>query len=266
MKKLFIIGVGNMGTSILKGIIPQVLKENDISVYDVDKSRLRPFLDSKIEVVDTIEKGAKNAESILLAVKPQNMEDVLMKMGGAVSERNLIISIAAGVTTNYIKKILGGNTKVARVMPNLCVSVKKGASACCFSIDCTNADKQFVESLFKALGITLSVDESKMNIITAISGSGPGYLFKIMEVLIDIGKKEGLKEEDSRKLVLQTVSGAVSLAMNSNISARELRERVTSKAGTTEAALKVMDEYKIEEMFQEAVKVALNRAKELSKE
>ncbi len=266
MKKLFIIGVGNMGGAILEGIIPQVLKEEDISIYDVDKSRLQPFLDSKIEVVHTIEGGVKNAESILLAVKPQNMEDVLMKMRGAVSERNLIISIAAGITTNYVKRILGQNTKVARVMPNLCINVKKGASACCFSSDCTNGDKQFVESLFKELGITLSIDESKMDIVTAISGSGPGYLFKIMETLIDIGKKEGLKEEDSRKLVYQTVSGAVSLAMNSNISARELREKITSKAGTTEAALKVMDEYRIEEMFQEAIKAALNRAKELSKE
>ena len=266
MKKLFIIGVGNMGTAILEGIVPQVLREENIVIYDVDKSRLQRFLDSETEVVDTIEGGVKSAESILLAVKPQDMEYVLMEMRGAVSEQNLVISIAAGITTNYIKRVLGQNTKVARVMPNLCVSVKKGASACCFSSNCTNEDKQFVESLFKALGITLSVDESKMDIITAISGSGPGYLFKIMEVLIDIGKKEGLNEEDSEKLVYQTVSGTVALAMNSNISARELRERVTSKAGTTEAALKVMDEYKIEEMFQEAVKAAVNRAKELSKE
>jgi len=266
MKKLFIIGIGNMGGAILEGVIPQVLKEEDISIYDVDKSRLQSFLDSKIEVVDTIEGGVKNAESILLAVKPQDMEDVLKEMTGAVSENNLIISIVAGITTNYIKKILGKNTKVARVMPNLCISVKEGVSACCFSSDCANEDKQFVESLFKALGITLSIDENKMNIITAISGSGPGYLFKIMEVLIDIGKKEGLKEEDSRKLVYQTVSGAVSLAITSNIPARTLREKVTSKAGTTEAALKVMDEYKIEEMFCEAVKAARNRAKELSRE
>ena len=265
MKKLFIIGVGNMGGAILKGIIPQVLKEEDIFIYDVDKSRLQSFLGSKTEVVDTIEKGVENAESILLAVKPQDMEGVLMKMAGTVSDRNLIISIAAGITTNYIKRALGQNTKVARVMPNLCVSVKKGASACCFSSNCNEGDKQFVDSLFKALGITLSVDENKMNIITAISGSGPGYLFKIMEILIDIGKEEGINEEDSRKLVYQTVSGAVSLAMNSNISAMALREKVTSRAGTTEAALKIMDEYRIEEMFREAIKAALNRAKELSK-
>ncbi len=266
MKKLFIIGVGNMGMAILEGIIPQVLKEEDISVYDVDKSRLQSFLNSKTEVVDTIEKGAKNAKSILLAVKPQDMEDVLKEMRGTVVERNLVVSIAAGITTNYIKRVLGQNTKVARVMPNLCISVKKGASACCFSSDCTNRDKQFVESLFKALGTTLSVDESKMDIITAISGSGPGYLFRIMEIFIDIGKEYGLKEEDSRKLVYQTVSGAVSLAITSNSSARELREKVTSRAGTTEAALKVMDEYRIEEMFHEAVKAAVNRAKELSRE
>jgi len=266
MKKLFVIGVGNMGMAILKGVIPQVLKEEDVSVYDVDEGRLQSFLGSKTEVVDTIEGGVKNAESILLAVKPQDMEAVLMKTRCAVSERNLIISIAAGITTNYVKRVLGQNTKVSRVMPNLCVSVKKGASACCFSSNCTNGDKQFVESLFKALGITLAIDESKMNIITAISGSGPGYLFKIMELLIDIGTEEGLKEEDSRKLVYQTVLGAVSLAITSNISAKALREKVTSKAGTTEAALKVMDEYKIEEMFQEAIKAAVNRAKELSKE
>ncbi|MCK5595347.1 pyrroline-5-carboxylate reductase [bacterium] len=266
MKKLFIIGLGNMGMAILKGIIPQVLKEEDVSVYDVDKGRLRPFLNSKTEVVDTIEDGVKNAENILLAVKPQNMEDVLKEMSGAVSERNLVISIAAGVTTNYIKKILGGNAKVARVMPNLCISVGKGTSACCFGSNCSDEDKQFVDSLFKAVGITLSVDESKMDIVTAISGSGPGYLFKIMEILIDMGKKEGLSEEDSEKLVYQTVSGAAALAMNSNISAGALREKVTSKAGTTEAALKIMDEYRIEEMFREAIKAAVNRAKELSKE
>lgn len=266
MKKFFIIGVGNMGMAILEGIVPQVLKENDISVYDVDKSRLSPFLNSKTEVVDTIEEGVENAESILLAVKPQNMENVLKEMSGAVSEKNLVISIAAGVTINYIKKILGGNTKVARVMPNLCVSVGKGASVCCFGSNCSNKDKQFVDSLFKAVGTTLSINESRMDIVTAISGSGPGYLFKIMEILIDIGKKEGLKEEDSEKLVYQTVSGAVALAMNSNISAKALREKVTSKAGTTEAALKIMDEYGIEEMFQEAIKAAVNRAKELSKE
>jgi len=266
MKKLFIIGLGNMGMAILKGIIPQVIREEDISVYDVDKSRLRSFSDSKAEVVDSIKEGVNNAENILLAVKPQNIENVLKEIKETVSERNLVISIAAGVTTNYIKKILGGNVKVARVMPNLCVSVRKGVSACYFSSDCTNNDEQFVGSLFKAVGITLSIDESKMDIVTAISGSGPGYLFKIMEILIDIGKKEGLKEEDSEKLVYQTVSGAAALAMNSSISAGALREKVTSKAGTTEAALNVMDEYRIEIIFQEAIKAAVNRAKELSKE
>ena len=266
MKKFFIVGLGNIGGAILKGIIPQVLREDDISVYDVNKSRLQSFLNSKTEVVDTIEKGVKNAESILLAVKPQDMEDVLKEIRCAVSERNLIISIAAGVTINYIKKILGGNTKVARVMPNLCISVKEGASACCFSSDCTNEDKQFVGSLFKALGITLSVDENKMDIVTGISGSGPGYLFKIMELLIDIGKKEGLKEDNSRKLVYQTVLGAATLAITSDIPARALREKVTSRAGTTEAALKIMDEYKIEEMFRDTIKAAINRANELAKE
>ncbi len=266
MKKLFIIGLGNMGTVILKGIVPQVLKEEDISVYDVDKGRMSSFPNSKTEVVESIEEGAKNAENILLAVKPQNMENVLEKMTGTVSEKNLVVSIAAGNTINYIKKILGGNIKVARVMPNLCVGVKKGVSACCFGSNCTNKDKQFVDSLFKAVGITLTIDENKMDIVTAISGSGPGYLFKIMEILIEIGKKEGLSEEDSAKLVYQTVSGSAALAKNSDVSAKTLREKVTSKAGTTEAALKVMDEYKIEQMFCEAIKAAVNRAKELSKE
>ncbi len=266
MKKLFIIGVGNMGMAILKGIIPQVLKEEDVSVYDVDKSILQRFSDSKTEIVDSIKDGVNNAENILLAVKPQNMEGVLREIRDAISEKQLVITIAAGVTINYIKKVLGDSVKVARVMPNLCISVKEGASACCFSSDCTNEDKQFVRSLFKSLGITLSVDENKMNIVTAISGSGPGYLFKIMEVLIDIGKKEGLGEEDSEKLVYQTVLGAATLAITSDIPARALREKVTSRAGTTEAALKVMDEHGIEEMFREAIKAAVNRAKELSRE
>jgi len=266
MKKLFVIGVGNMGTAILKGIIPQVLREEDASVYDVEKNMLQRFSDSKTEIVDSIKEGVNNAENILLAVKPQNMEGVLREIRDAISEKQLVITIAAGVTINYIKKVLGDSVKVARVMPNLCISVKKGASACCFSKDCSDVDKRFVESMFEAVGITLRVDEDKMNVVTAISGSGPGYLFKIMELLIDIGKKEGLGEEDSEKLVYQTVLGAAALAKTSDISAKTLREKVTSKAGTTEAALKVMDEYEIEEMFRDAIKAAINRANELAKE
>ena len=145
MKKLFVIGVGNMGTAILKGIIPQVLREEDASVYDVEKNMLQRFSDSKTEIVDSIKEGVNNAENILLAVKPQNMEGVLREIRDAISEKQLVITIAAGVTINYIKKVLGDSVKVARVMPNLCISVKKGASACCFSKDCSDVDKRFVE-------------------------------------------------------------------------------------------------------------------------
>ncbi len=264
-KKLAVIGAGNMGGAIVRGVVKAGLfKPDEVVVSDVvDEKADALARECKVGVAPSASEATGAASTVLLAVKPQSMEECLSGLKEAVGPSRLVITIAAGITTEFIQSRLGGKTRVVRVMPNTPALVGAGASAICRGAYATADDLATTESIFTALGKVYRDDESLMDAVTAVSGSGPAYLFLLAEGMERAALECGLPENDAAGLVAQTLFGASKLLVESGEDASVLRERVTSPGGTTQAALAVLNERGFEESIIAAVNGALNRAKEL---
>lgn len=259
--KIAIIGGGNMGSAIIAGIT----KKYAVSVCEQDRERCQ-WLKRKYKVaVGDLETVVKNARVIVLAVKPQSFDGVLKAIQPHVAKNKLIISIAAGITCKYIEKRLGFQAHVVRTMPNLPVQVGKGMTGICSGQAAVSSDLILARRLFNCIGKSIVVDEKWMDAITAVSGSGPAYVFLFIEYLSKAAESLGLDKNLSHELVLQTVRGSLDLLEHQNEEAGVLRKRVTSKGGTTQAAMDTFKKHKLEKIFQSALGAAKKRAKELSK-
>jgi pyrroline-5-carboxylate reductase len=264
-KKLAVIGTGNMGSAILHGVIGADLFEaDDVIACDLVAEKVEALARALgIDVAPTASDAASTASTVLLAVKPQTMGECLSEVKEAVGPAHLIISIAAGITTGFIEERLGPAVRVVRVMPNTPALVGAGASALCSGTHATNGDLAEAERIFGALGTVYNFDESLMDAVTAVSGSGPAYLFLFAECLAGAALTIGLPGNEAAGLVAQTLFGASKLLVESGEPASALRAKVTSPGGTTEAAVSVFNERGFEEIVVAAVSSAFNRAKEL---
>ena len=268
MSTIGFIGGGNMAEALIKGIISaQVYSPSEVIVSDVRSKRL-DYLASEYKVTAAENNTAlvQRADVVVLSVKPQNMKDVLNEIKDSVKKDTLIISIAAGVTTAKIAGALG-DVPIIRGMPNTPALIGQGASA----LYSGNASKEAMgqaQKIFSAVGKSVAVEsEELIDAVTAVSGSGPGYFFLLMEEMIKAGEKLGLSSDVAKKLVLQTAKGAALLAESADIQGEtpaELRNKVTSPGGTTEAAIKVFAEKQFGELVTEALTAACDRGKELS--
>ena len=259
-QKLAIIGGGNMGSAILSGI----RKDFDVSVCEKDKTRAN-FLRRRFSVkVGDLDQILPQVKTILLAVKPQDFEDILGQTRSHFSNQ-LVISIAAGITTSYIEKRLGTKARVVRVMPNLPAQIGQGMAGICKGKFATQSDLALARRIFDSIGESVVVEEKWMDAVTAVSGSGPAYVFLFVECLQKAARSLGFKDAMAKQLVQQTLKGSLALLDSQNIDAGQLRARVTSKGGTTQAATDVFMKHKIEKIFEEALKAAARRAKELAK-
>lgn len=276
MNKIGIIGFGNMGSAIVSQI------KNDYRVFVFDKEKNRTDALSDVSVTKTSEELFNKSDIVLLAVKPQDFEAVLNEIKGYIHD-TLLISIAAGITTGYIEKILGV-VRVVRAMPN--IAVKSGEGVTCLAKGSFAAieDLDFAENLFDYLGETIIIEEQMMNAATAISGSGPGYCFDLMRSRkvdarnIDEVKKfvketfvplltraalsVGFNPQQAEFLAVSTGNGCIGLLKKTECTFPELIKQIASKGGTTEAALEVLHQGG---SLDEAVKAALQRAEQLSK-
>jgi pyrroline-5-carboxylate reductase len=262
-KKLVIgiIGCGNMGTAILSGI----KNKYSVLICESDKKRCsRIKKEFKIDPKD-LDDVVRKSDALLLAVKPQGFEDILSQIKPYLSKDKLIISIAAGITSKFIEERLVNGIKVIRTMPNLPAQIKEGITAISKGSAAKKADVDIARAIFDTIGETIVIDEKYIDAITAVSGSGPAYVFLSIELMIDAAMSLGLSAKDSEKLVLKTVKGSVALLLNSKEKAGDLRKRVTSKGGTTQAALDVFSARKLDEIYKEVFLAAKNRARELSK-
>jgi pyrroline-5-carboxylate reductase len=267
MAKIGFIGAGNMAEAIIKGIIDaKVYKSKDILITDIRPLQVRALC-KKYKVASASDncKLAKAVDVLVLSTKPQNMQEVLEEIKKAVG-KNLIISIAAGITTKRIQKVLG-NVPVIRVMPNTPALIGQGC-AVMYATKNARGRLKVAERIFSAVGFAQAVsDEKLIDAVTAVSGSGPAYFFLLMEEMIKTAVKLGLKKELAEMLVLQTAKGAGLLAVEAFINGQTpdiLRKKVTSPGGTTEAALKVFSKCKFETMVLNALRAAADRSKELS--
>jgi pyrroline-5-carboxylate reductase len=265
-EKIAIIGGGKMGSIIAQGLFEQkIFSKRDITVTDIDSDRL-DFIRSTmgLKVSHDNINSAKNADIIIIAVKPQNMAAALNEFGSVIDSSKIVISIAAGITTSFIEASLPKGARVLRVMPNTPALVGEGAAAVARGSCATTGDIKLTRAILDAVGMSVEVDEKLMDAVTGLSGSGPAYFFLIIEALVEAGVKLGLPRDLAAKLSAQTMLGAARLCLQSDKQPAQLREMVTSPGGTTAAGLKVLNEGKIRETFISAVEAATNRSQELS--
>ncbi len=261
---VLLVGAGKMGGALLASWLGAGLEAQRITVVEPDSVRRKTLVkETGVNVAESAA-TAPPAECVVIAVKPQ-MLDELMPQLATRGAGAFILSIVAGKTVAYFAKYLN-NAPVVRAMPNTPALVSAGISALCASASVSETQKAQATALLKAAGeIVWLEDESLMDAVTAISGSGPAYVFLLMEALMGAGKDQGLPEEICKQLVQHTVLGSAKLALQSSDSIEKLRENVTSPGGTTEAALNVlMAGGKFQSLVQEAVKQAVARAKELA--
>lgn len=265
--KVVFLGAGNMAEALVRGLIDGwVCAAADLAVTDVRPERLQYF-QSAFGVAGRNDNpaAAAEAEVIFLAVKPQQLREVLAAIAPRLQPAALVISIAAGVRCATMESLLGSGARVVRAMPNTPALVGAGVTAICAGAHATAADLDVAERLLRAVGVVVRVEEPAMDAVTAVSGSGPAYVFYFMEALLDGARKLGLPAELARQLVYGTVAGAAKLAQQSPEEPGILRERVTSKGGTTAAALDVVRARQVAEAWVEAVGAAQRRSVELSR-
>ncbi len=265
LKKLAFIGAGNMSEALIQGILrASLLKADEIIASDVSQDRAA-YIQQKtgVAVLPENTQAVKQAETIILAVKPQAMNGVLEELAKLLSPDQLIISIAAGIKTETIEKQIGINKPVIRVMPNTPAMVGCSATAICKGKYASDEHLQWAVKIFEAVGYVAVVNENLMDTVTALSGSGPAYIFTVIESLIDAGVELGLTRDIASGLTIQTVKGAARMMEETKEHPAILKNRVTSPGGTTAAGLHALEKNGLRHAMIEAVTAAKNRAKEL---
>ena len=266
-KKVGIIGCGNMGEALFSGLSKVMEKSVSIMVSELDAAR-RSAIQDKHKIIVEIDNNylVKYSDVIILAVKPQDLENVLrQEVCCGVSEKKLLISIAAGVTTKYIESVVGASVPVIRAMPNMPAVIGEAVTAISAGSRAAKKDMDLAREIFSTIGDVVEVDEKLMDAVTAISGSGPAYFFYLIEALAGAAVKLGLDEKTAEELAIKTAIGSSELLDKLNEHPGLLRKKVTSKGGTTEAALKVFDDKGLKKIIEDAAEAACKRSKELSK-
>jgi len=263
--KIGFIGAGNMAEALIKGFVSSGLcAAENISAFDASSDRLKFMADTYgINLLNSNDELIKQADYIVLAVKPQVMQGVLSELEIIESDK-VFVSIAAGITISKLSEWLKGHQKIVRVMPNTPALIGAGVAGVSSSTAVSDEEQNQVLELFKSVGIAIKVEESMIDSVTAISGSGPAYVFYFIEQLQAAAQELGFNEAQAKELALHTFKGAAELAIDSLDSPGELRQKVTSKGGTTEAALDEMLKLKVGELFIAGVKKAHKRSIELS--
>jgi pyrroline-5-carboxylate reductase len=261
------IGAGNMAEALIKGLINSGLYSPDqISASDNDPAKLK--LKSETYGIKTYESNkdlVQNSSIVVLSVKPQVIREVLSDISTFLSPGDLIISIAAGIPVSLIGDIVGKDKPIIRVMPNTPALIQRGVSALSMGGTATTDHLYKARDIFNAVGKTVIVNEGMMDAVTALSGSGPGFVFRIMECFVEAGVRQGFDKETALSLVTQTFLGASHLADESGQSLSKLREMVTSPGGTTAAGLASFESNGLQDVINSAVKAARDRSVELGK-
>lgn len=260
MATLAFIGAGRIAQAIMGGLINQGFNPDDITASDPDASILE-MLPAGVNAAPNNAAAIASADVIVLCVKPNMAKPVVSDLAGAITGR-LLISVAAGIRASDLAKWSGGAT-VIRCMPNTPALIRQGMIGL-YSADASHDQRALADELLGAVGVTAWFDsDDDLDKVTALSGSGPAYFFYLMEAMIDAGIALGLSDDASRTLVLNTALGAAAMAVDSPDTPARLRANVTSKGGTTEAALKVLADRGLPESLDAAVRAAYQRAIEL---
>jgi pyrroline-5-carboxylate reductase len=261
------VGAGNMASAIIRGLIGTgTVPADRIIAADPDLARLS-LLEAELEIGVTSDnaEAVKEATVVVLATKPQVFAQVLPGLAAAVGPDALLVSIAAGISTSMIERAFPAGSRVIRTMPNTPALVGAGATAIAAGSHATDDDLELAEALFGSVGISVRVPEEQIDAVTGLSGSGPAYVFAMIEALRDAGAREGLPEETALRLASQTVFGAARLLLDENEAPEVLRDRVTSPGGTTRAGLDALAAAGFADAILGAVRAATRRSVKLGK-
>lgn len=262
--KLGLVGIGKMGTALLGGVLrARLLREDCVFIHDHSEEKCREFLAEFPEVFPcgSVKELSESVDVLIIAVKPYAVEAVLNELSEPYP---LLISIAAGVSLKAMEQIVPGAACI-RVMPNTPALIGLGAAAYAGGREVTDEQLAYAESLLSSVGFACKVEESHLAAVTAVSGSGPAYMFMILDALADAGAHLGLDRPLALQLATQTMLGAAALVQQSSSSPAELRAAVSSPGGTTLAALKVMEDCNLHQIVCNAAIAAARRAEELQR-
>jgi pyrroline-5-carboxylate reductase len=268
MKNLIIsfIGAGNMATSLIKGLLKENFSAKNIWATNNNVEQLNKLQNLNINLTTDNRYVVKMADIVILAVKPQTLKNVVIKIRDQIQEKKpLIISIAVGINLNNLEQYLSNkNLALIRCMPNTPALIGCGTSGLFANQNCSNAQKNAAESIFQSVGTVVWLPkEEQIDVVAALSGSGPAYFFLFMKALETAAVELGLAKETAHLLTLQTALGSARMAIESKKTLTELREQVTSPGGTTERALKSLNHDHFPDIIKKALKEAKNRAEEL---
>ena len=264
--RLAFIGAGNMAEAIVRAALQQqAVRADELILADPSEQRRQLFADLGVTVTADNGEAIAPSEQVVLAVKPQTLPKVADELGAHLTADHVVISIMAGVRLAKLRQALGDHVRrLVRVMPNTPMLVGRGMSAIALGPDAQAGDDELAMMLLGAGGEAVRVDESAMDAVTAVSGSGPAYLFYLAEAMESAARELGLGDQ-SPKLVAQTLVGAAHLLQNADDDAATLRQRVASPGGTTEAALSHMDAHQMNQIIVNAIKAAAQRSEELGR-
>lgn len=266
-KKIAFIGGGNMAEAVLAGLLRnQTVGAREILVAE-KKAERRQYLEQtyQIETTETNGQGPQRSQTVFLAVKPQILAEVKEEIRSGLTPNHLVISILAGTSRERLGNALGFPERMIRVMPNLPAQVGKGVSAITFPQPLPETDRKWVRSILQSVGEIVEVEESLQDVVTAVSGSGPGYLFYLVDLFIRAGVEQGLSLPIARQLVTETLAGAAEVLRRSPDSPEELVRKVATPGGTTEAGLSALKDNNIGDTLRLMVERATRRSKELNR-
>lgn len=266
MKRIGFIGAGNMATAIVKGLIAQHNGKADfINIFDVSEDKCREIAKLGVNIEKSGADVVNSSDIIVLAVKPQNYAEVLSELKSEANPNKTFVSIAAGISIDYVQNALECKCPVVRVMPNTPLLLKKGASALCPSDNISEEDKQTVYDMFAGSGVCEYITEDHMNEIISVNGSSPAYIYLFAKAMADYAQQKGIDYDKAMNLVCATLEGSAAMLRESGDSADVLIEKVSSKGGTTIAALDKLREHGFTEAVQDAMEACTKRAEELGK-
>jgi len=262
---LTFIGAGNMAASLIGGLIAEGYPVDRITACDpIAEARARLNGTFGIATTDDNRTAARAAETLVLAVKPQVMATVARELAPALAHRPLVISIAAGIPLDALASWLGSDIPLVRCMPNTPALVRTAATGLYAGPGVSHAQRVTAERILQAVGLAVWLEEeSQIDAVTALSGSGPAYFFLVMEAMMAAGRELGLAPAIARELTVQTALGAARMAGDDALDVAELRRRVTSPGGTTEAAIGVLEAGGLAALFAAALRAAESRAREM---
>lgn len=269
INKIAFIGAGSMSEAIFSGMLKKGLIENEQIYVTNHRNQARlDFLKKcyHVQVSHDKKKIVQNADVVVLSMKPYDIGDAIKSIRPYLKPKQMIISVAAGISTDYISQLVAQDHPIIRVMPNTSASIGLSATALARGQTATQKHLAIAEQLFNTIGMTVTVEESQMDAVTAISGSGPAYIYYFIEAMEKAASDLGLDATVAKSLMIQTLIGAGEMLKVTRESPAQLRENITSPNGTTEAALNTLKAYDFQRAIIECVKSAHERSKELGKD